>query len=443
MFLKNSIIFFALLLTFSSSIIAEDTYTFSNVDEKNKIADLDFVEFIKDTIILQPEYRKAIARKGEFLANKKYAQRLRFPTLEAQVYNDRTISRDITANDYQSALRKTRDDTFDGIISIDQKIYSGNEINSKVRKAREEMEISDIDRDQIASELVLQAVEIYVNASSAVLISDYASDLLSKVSKYRDTAKARFNAGAIENSEFALINIRLSEIEVKATILEANKVQNLSLFFSFYKDDYNKRGLPSLKLSSLDNFEIINLVDTYDQLRSSREVKISEHNLEITKSQYRPKLGFAARFTQYDLDDEAEDQDIRGGFYVNFPVFSFGRGSAQVGAGKAKVQQAKINKDVKSRESKNISANLYGSFLGSLRARDRLLVSYDNVKLQRETFEIRMSGATFSTAALLDAALKEIYFYEQLIENEKKLLMADLNSRHLRRQLLNRFKLIL
>ena len=94
----------------------------------------------------------------------------------------------------------------------------------------------------------------------------------------------------------------------------------------------------------MDNFEIINLVDTYDQLRSSREVKISEHNLEITKSQYRPKLGFAARFTQYDLDDEAEDQDIRGGFYVNFPVFSFGRGSAQVGAGKAKVQQAKINK---------------------------------------------------------------------------------------------------
>ena len=145
----------------------------------------------------------------------------------------------------------------------------------------------------------------------------------------------------------------------------------------------------------MDNFEITNLVETYDQLRSNREVRISEHNLEITKSQYRPKLGFAARFTQYDLDDEAEDQDIRGGFYVNFPVFSFGRGSAQVGAGKAKVQQAKINKDVKSRESKNISANIYGSFLGSLRARDRLLVSYDNVKLQRDTFEIRMSGATF------------------------------------------------
>ena len=77
-------------------------------------------------------------------------------------------------------------------------------------------------------------MEIYTNAASAVLISDYASDLLSKVKKYRDTAKARFNAGAIENSEFALITLDY-EIEVKATILEANKVQNLSLVFSSIK----------------------------------------------------------------------------------------------------------------------------------------------------------------------------------------------------------------
>jgi len=443
MSIKKLITLFTFLLYFSSNLYSEEIYTFSNVEESNMMSDTEFTDFIRSTIILQPEYLKAIARKGEFLENKKYAQRLRFPTLEAQVYNDRTISRDISANDYQSALRKTRDDTFDGIVSIDQKIYSGNEINSKVRLAKEEMKISDIDRDQIASDLVLQAVEIYVNAASAVLISDYATELLSKLQKYKDTAKARFNAGAIENSEFALINIRLSEIEVKSALLEANKVQNLSLFFSFYKDDYNKRGLPKLKLSELDALQISNSIETYDQLRSGREVNVSEHNLEITKSQYRPKLGFAARFTQYDLDDEAEDQDIRGGFYISFPIFSFGRGSAQVGAGKAKVQQAKINNDVKSRESKNISANVYGSFLGSLTARDRLLDSYDNVRLQRETFEIRMSGTTFSTAALLDAALREIYFYEQLIENEKKLLLADLTSRHLRRELLNRFKLVL
>ena len=62
------------MFTFSSNIIAEDIYTFSNVEENNKISDLDFEEFIKETIIVQPEYRKAIARKGEFLENKKYAQ---------------------------------------------------------------------------------------------------------------------------------------------------------------------------------------------------------------------------------------------------------------------------------------------------------------------------------------------------------------------------------
>ena len=124
--MKKILIISIFLFGFSTNINAEEiSCDFHFKEAQIKIADLDFVEFIKDTIILQPEYRKAIARKGEFLANKKYAQRLRFPTLEAQVYNDRTISRDITANDYQSALRKTRDDTFDGIISIDQKIFQG------------------------------------------------------------------------------------------------------------------------------------------------------------------------------------------------------------------------------------------------------------------------------------------------------------------------------
>ena len=78
-----------------------------------------------------------------------------------------------------------------------------------------------------------------------------------------------------------------------------------------------------------------------------------------------------------------------------------------------------------------------------MQARDRILEAYKNVKLQRETFEIRMAGSSFSTAALLDAAQKEIAFYEQLIENEKRLFLADLQVRHLNRELLSRFNLSL
>ena len=418
---------------------SETLSTFSNIQKEDKVSDDEFVNFIRDTIIIQPDFLQATAKKGELIENKKYAQRLRFPTIDAQLYNDRTISRDIETN----ALRKTRDDTFDGVISIDQKLYSGNEVNSKINIAKNEMHVSNVERSEVASKLVIQAVDIYLNAASAVLLSEYSSKILDNLKRYKETAKARFNAGAIENTEFALINIRLSEIEVKIALLDANKIQNLSLFRSFYKDEYNNRGLPDFKLSNLEDAEIENFSESYEQVKSKIGVKISEHNLELTKSQYRPHLGFNARYTQYDIDDEAKDTDIRGGFYVKFPLFSFGRGSAEVNASKARVRQAKINNDVKLRETKNTTANVFGSYFGAMQARDRILEAYKNVKLQRETFEIRMAGSSFSTAALLDAAQKEIAFYEQLIENEKRLFLADLQVRHLNRELLSRFNLSL
>ena len=430
---------FVILIFFSTASNSEILSTFSNLESEDKISDIEFVNFIRETIIIQPDFLQATARKGELIENKKYAQRLRFPTIEAQLYNDRTISRDIQTN----ALRKTRDDTFDGVISIDQKLYSGNEVNSKINIAKNKMYVSNVERSEIASKLVIQAVDIYLNAASAVLLSDYSSKILDNLKRYKETAKARFNAGAIENTEFALINIRLSEIEVKVALLDATKIQNLSLFRSFYKDEYNSKGLPDFKLSNFEESRVENLSESYVQVKSKIGVKISEHNLELTKSQYRPHLGFNARYTQYDLDDEAKDTDIRGGFYVKFPIFSFGRGSADVNAGKARVRQAKINNDVKLRETKNTAANVFGAYFGAMQARNRILEAYKNVKLQRETFEIRMAGSSFSTAALLDASQKEIAFYEQLIENEKRLFLSNLQIKHIKRELLSRFNLSL
>ena len=189
-----------------------------------------------------------------------------------------------------------------------------------------------------------------------------------------------------------------------------------------------------------DEEDLINFKDnSYQQLKSEIDVNKAKHNLEITKSQYRPQLGFSMRYTQYDIDEDAEDNDLRGGIYFSLPLFNFGRGTAQINAGKAKINQAKIYRDQTTRDSENINAQIFGAFYGSLQARNRILESYNNVKLQRETFEIRMVGSSFAIPALLEAVAKEISLYEQLVNNEKKLLMADLNRRHLNRQLLNRF----
>ena len=86
-------------------------------------------------------------------------------------------------------------------------------------------------------------------------------------------------------------------------------------------------------------------------------------------------------------------------------------------------------------------ASVIGSATGTLQARNRLEDSYINIKLQRETYFNNISSSQFSISALLEADLRELSLFEQLINNENELVISDLRSSHLNRSLLNRFKI--
>ena len=439
---KNIFIAFFTACVLFTELSAKDTFSFSGIPEEEKISEEIFTNYIRDIIILQPEYLEAKAKNYELSENKKYAQRLRFPALSASIINDRSIRRNIEkVGLFDQKQRKVRDDSFDGVVSIDQPLYTGNEINSKIKLAKSEITYSSIQSSEIASELIITAVQIYLDAASSVLLNDYAIELLNKIRKHKESARLRFEAGATENSEYALVNIRFSEIEVKQAMLEANKIKKLLIFRSFFKEEYSSIGLPRMKLFENESYNSSDIKsNSYSEQKSDISIRQQRHKLEITKSQYRPNLGFSMRYTQYDIDDEAEDNDLRGGIYFSLPLFSFGRGSAEVAAANSRINQAIINKNKVVRDTSNQSANIFGSFFGSLQAREKLINSYENVKLQRETFEIRMASS-FSIPALLEAVSRELNLYEQLIENEKNLLIADLNNRHLKRELLSTFYL--
>jgi outer membrane protein TolC len=439
---KNIFIAFFTVCVLFTELSAKGTFSFSGIPEEKKITEEIFTDYIRNIIILQPEYLESKARNYELSENKKYAQRLRFPTIGGSIINDRSIRRNIEdVGLFNQKQRKIRDDSFDGVISIEQPLYTGNEISSKIKLAKSEIAFSGIESSEIASELILTAVQIYLDAASSVLLNNYAIELLSKIRKHKESARLRFEAGATENSEYALVNIRFSEIEVNQALLEANKIQKLLIFKSFFGEEYSSVGLPSMKLFENESYNNLDIQsNSYNEQKSDISIKQQKHKLEITKSQYRPNLGFSMRYTKYDIDEDGKDNDLRGGIYFSLPIFNFGRGSAEVAAGNSRINQAIINKNKVVRDTRNKSANIFGSFYGSLQARSKLINSYENVKLQRETFEIRMASS-FSIPALLEAVSRELNLYQQLIENEKSLLMADLNNRHLKRELLSTFYL--
>ncbi|MFL2815727.1 MAG: hypothetical protein ACJZ9D_01885 [Alphaproteobacteria bacterium] len=77
--------------------------TFSTISEE------EYLNFLRMSVIEQPEYLFSISQMNEKDMSLKYANRQRFPELSLQIINDESIDRNI---DDAFSLRKRRDDSF-------------------------------------------------------------------------------------------------------------------------------------------------------------------------------------------------------------------------------------------------------------------------------------------------------------------------------------------
>jgi len=169
-----------ILFSLSTNTNAETFFSFKNLDEKQLLSESDFTEHIKEIIVNQPEFLKSISVRYEKNENKKYAKRLRFPEVNFAVVNNESLRRSIEET---NSIRKRRDDSFDGVISVRQPIYQGNEINSRIKVADAELKSVSVELNKTTSELILTACQIYLDTAVSQLIYEYAKDRLNEVEK--------------------------------------------------------------------------------------------------------------------------------------------------------------------------------------------------------------------------------------------------------------------
>src|SRR6056300_156629 len=140
-FLKKYRIYFVLLLALKTSQPTAQTFenpnyldiqtlSFASIAKDNNfLNEDDYVEFIKDHIFSQPEFRFASAIRNEKKLLLRSANRERFPSISGRIINDEVLDRKI--NDFNS-IRKRQDDSFDAVAEINQTLYSGGKINSQI-----------------------------------------------------------------------------------------------------------------------------------------------------------------------------------------------------------------------------------------------------------------------------------------------------------------------
>ena len=129
------------------------------------ISEIDYFDFIRISVVTQPEYLYANSNVLEKKESLKFSKRKRFPELNVRVINDRVIDRDV---DDLTSIRKRQDDSFDAAVEFSQPIYSGGAINAEIRKSINLRSISEVERDSTMSNLILDANRIYLSTVNLI-----------------------------------------------------------------------------------------------------------------------------------------------------------------------------------------------------------------------------------------------------------------------------------
>ena len=112
----NFLLIFNILISFEAHSVDEKpiprpNLSFSKINlGSSTINETDYYDFIRESIITQPEFLYANSNFIEKNQSLKYAKRQRWPELSVKVINDHIIDRKVSE---LTSLRKRQDDSFD------------------------------------------------------------------------------------------------------------------------------------------------------------------------------------------------------------------------------------------------------------------------------------------------------------------------------------------
>lgn len=437
-FLYKIILISVLCLSNSSLYSNDDNSFIAFTDISNLelyIDENEYKEIIRDSLFNQPEFQYINSLSAEEQFNLKYAKRNRFPVISGNIINDESLDRNI---EDLTSVRKRRDDSFDAVIEVKQAVYTGGSINAGIKAARSKSQNRDTERQRTLSNLILEANIIYLNAAKSSYILNYAENILNILKPYKLRVDDRVNAGIMDPVDFALFSVRLNRLETKIYQLKSQSKKDKDTYSIFFKDNPNRLSFPTFFIENNINF--INN-KSYDVEMSELRFQEKKELIKTVRSDYLPQLGLTARYTKYDIDDDSNEDDIRGGLYVSVPIFSFGRGSAKINAAKAAAQGSKDYINIERKKDKINETNLLGDYSNAISNRSIYIGSYKDTIKQRKTITDRLDVSGFAINSLAEVLLSEIDQLEILLVNESSIIESYLSILHQNQALNSEFKI--
>ena len=234
--------------------------------------------------------------------------------------------------------------------------------------------------------------------------------------------------------DLAVFSIRFNDLDSKVQMLRTQRGKDIAVYEYFFKKDFKNSFFPNVNIPSVEKDSGFL---SYDVELSILSYKGKGIETKLTRSEFLPQFGFNTRYTKYDLKDEGDESDIRGGIYFSMPIFTFGRGSAKISSSKAKEAAAKMYIDIERKKDDGLEAEIINSVIGSQSIRNDVYETFNDTKKQRVIIRDRLEIINFAPEAYVDTGLKELNQLERLLITEINLLDGYFQYLHQNRNLNN------
>ena len=292
--------------------------------------------------------------------------------------------------------------------------------------------MSRLMREESLSNQILRANEVYLLAASSDILYNYGLQILEDARPYLEKVRERAQLGIIDPVALAIFSIKFNNLESKVQILRTNRNRDVGVYEFFFKEEFQTASLPEVRIPLINSSDSKN---GYMVENSLLDYQVKKQETRLTRSEYLPQFGIRTRVTQYDIDDDQNDTDIRGGIYFSMPVFTFGRASAKISSSRAKEKASQINIDVERKNDAELETEIVNLIDSSFNIRLDIFNSFNDTRKQRQIIKERIEITDFSVDSYIDSGLEELNQLERFLSTEISLLHSYMMYLHQNRDL--------
>ena len=325
------------------------------------------------------------------------------------------------------------DDRTDVSLVISQLLFDFYSTEHEINIQKNTESADQLARDQAVVQLALKMLTNCLDTASFSLLKTMVSDSVARHQEITDQIKVRVESGRAAMREYSRANARLAEAQAKQVNTDLNHRGALAEFRQLMP---NTKACEKMLTVGVGNLVLDSQLATEEALaynpaiqESALRIKAAEDNLAKQQSNLGPRITLEVRGDKYNSElfftSEFPDYDFYAGINFNVDLYSGGRKKSQINVAFEQLNEARYRQ---AELIKIITANTE-SLLTELNNAETRVQIFQRAFLanaeSRENLRLQFVSANVSLLELLQAERDFLESSENMILNQRSVLLAE------------------